>query len=68
MNAADAAPLTTPPGYATGQTSGAVQPPRRASRRTTSFWQRRICEKYLTVPDDKDDKYRKEEGSIVYLS
>ena len=50
MNAADAAPLTPPPEYATGQISGAWQPPRRTSRRKTSFLQRRFCEKYLTVP------------------
>ena len=35
--------------YATGQISGAWQPPRRTFRRWTSFWQRCFCEKYLTV-------------------
>lgn len=50
MNAADAAPLTAPPEYATGQISGAWQPPRRTSRRKTSFSQIQFCEKLLTGP------------------
>ena len=50
MNAAEAAPLTAPPEYAVRQLGGAWQPPRRAFRRRSSFWQRRFCEKLLTVP------------------
>lgn len=50
MNAADASPLTAPPEYAVRQLGGAWQPPRRAFRRRSSFWQRRFCEKLLTVP------------------
>lgn len=61
MNAADAAPLTPPPEYATGQISGAWQPPRRTSRRKTSFSQIQFCEKLLTGPCEEKLKVLIEE-------